>query len=95
MAQKTVLSGRQVKSRAASLEMSVRTLNNKAGFGTNYLYRLWGKETVTLETVNRIAIVLGCNVCDLLEEIEESETKASGPKTEATVKSKNRRRKIL
>ena len=70
MAQRTVLSERQVKSRAALLGMSVLAVNDKAGFGTNYIYRLWGKDTVTLESVNRIAMALGCNVCDLIEVVE-------------------------
>lgn len=77
MAQKAVLSERQVKSRAALLGMSVLAVNDKAGFGTNYIYRLWGKDTVTLETVKRIATVLGCSVCDLIDEIEVAEPDAS------------------
>jgi DNA-binding Xre family transcriptional regulator len=77
MTQKAVLSERQVKSRAALLGMSVLAVNDKAGFGTNYIYRLWGKDTVTLETVNRIAMVLECSVCDLIDEIEVAESEAS------------------
>jgi DNA-binding Xre family transcriptional regulator len=76
MAQKAVLSERQVKSRAALLGMSVLAVNDQAGFGTNYIYRLWGKDTVTLETVKRIATVLGCSVCDLIEEVDEATLEA-------------------
>ena len=76
MTQKAVLSERQVKGRAALLGMSVLAVNDKAGFGTNYIYRLWGKDTVTLETVSRIATVLGCSVCDLIEEVDESQIEA-------------------
>lgn len=70
---KTVLSGRIVKSKAAFLGLSLTELNDKAGFGTNYIYRLWDKDAVTLESVNRIATVLGCGVCDLLEDVEVDE----------------------
>lgn len=70
MAKKTVLSGRLVKSKAALQELSLNELNDKAGFGTNYIYRLWDKDKVTLESVNKIASVLGCSACDLLEEVE-------------------------
>jgi DNA-binding Xre family transcriptional regulator len=84
MANKTVLSERQVKSRAAFLGLSVLAVNEKAGFGSNYIYRLWGKDTVTLETVNRIAEVLGCNVCDLLEEVQVDE-RVEYPKAVALV----------
>jgi DNA-binding Xre family transcriptional regulator len=77
MTQRTVLSERQVKGRAALLGMSVLAVNEQAGFGSNYIYRLWGKDTVTLETVNRIATVLGCGVCDLIEEIEVPEPEAT------------------
>lgn len=84
MVNKTVLSERQVKSRAALIGMSVLAVNEKAGFGSNYIYRLWGKDTVTLETVNRIAKVLGCTVCDLLEEVKVDE-QAEYPKVVALV----------
>lgn len=67
---KTVLSGRIVKSKAAYMGISLNDLNNSAGFGTNYIYRLWDKDRVTLESVNKIAAVLDCRACDLLEEIE-------------------------
>lgn len=70
---KTVLSGRIVKSRAAFQEISLTDLNNKAGFGPNYIHRLWGKDTMQLSTINRIAGVLGCRVHDLLEEIDSYE----------------------
>lgn len=64
---KTVLSERQVKGRAALLGMTIQEVNDKAGFGNHYMYRIWGKSTITLRTVDRIAKVLGCSVCDLLE----------------------------
>ena len=70
MARRTVLSGRLVKSRAALLGKSLQDVNNEAKFGTNYIYRLWDRETVTLETINKIADVLNCEACDLVEVIE-------------------------
>jgi DNA-binding Xre family transcriptional regulator len=67
---KTILSGRIVKSKAAFLGISLSDLNDRAGFGSNYIYRLWDRDKVTLESVNKIASVLGCKACDLLEEVE-------------------------
>lgn len=74
MERKSVLSGRIVKSKAALAGMSLTEVNDKAGFGTNYINRLWDKDKVTLESINKIAQVLGCKACDLLEEVVEDET---------------------
>lgn len=67
---KTVLSARKVKSRAALKEMTLQQINDAAGFGPGYIYRLWGSEDILVSTVNRIAQALDCGVCDLLEEVE-------------------------
>jgi DNA-binding Xre family transcriptional regulator len=67
---RTVLSGRLVKSKAAYLEISLDEVNKRAGLGTNYIYRLWGKDSVQLSTLNKIANVLGCKVNEILEEVE-------------------------
>lgn len=72
MAKKTVLSDRLVKSKAALKGMPLNQVNKEAGFGPNYIYRLWGADTMQLSTVNKIAEVLGCRACDLLEEVEIS-----------------------
>lgn len=64
---KTILSERKVKSRAALMGMNAQQINNEAGFGPNYIYRLWGSEAVTLATINKIASVLKCDACDLLD----------------------------
>lgn len=70
---RTVLSKRLVNSRAALLGMSLLDVNEAASFGTNYIYRLWGKDGISLETVNRIADVLDCDACDLLEVVNVEE----------------------
>ena len=70
MATKTVLSERLVKSRAAYVQKSLAEVNAESGLGHGYVYRLWNSDKVMLETVNRIAAVLGCKGSDLLEEVE-------------------------
>jgi hypothetical protein len=69
---KTVLSKRLVKSKAALLELSLNDVNDKAGFpkGSGYIYRLFGRDNVQLDTINRIARVLECPARDIIEEIE-------------------------
>lgn len=70
MERKIVVSERKVKSRAALLGMTLGELNEKAGFGEHSIYRMWGKDRMTLNTLTRIANVLGCDIADLLEEAE-------------------------
>ena len=69
---KTILSSRLVHSRAELLEKSLLSISRAAGLPTKagYIYRLLGRDNVHLSTVNRIALALGCSVCDILEEIE-------------------------
>jgi DNA-binding Xre family transcriptional regulator len=67
---RTVLSGRLVKSKAAYLRISLDEVNKRAKLGKGYIYRLWGRDTVQLSTLNKIANVLGCKVSEILEEIE-------------------------
>lgn len=73
---KTVLSKRLVKSKAALLELSLNDVNDLAGFpkGSGYIYRLFGRENVQLNTINRIARVLECPARDIMEEIEAGST---------------------
>lgn len=70
MERKIVVSERKVKSRAALLGMTLGQLNEKAGFGEHSIYRMWGKDRMTLNTLTRIANVLQCDIADLLEESE-------------------------
>lgn len=74
----TVLSERLVKSRAALLGKPINQVNDHAGLGPGYIYRLWNTEKVQLSTVNKIAHVLECKACDLLEEIEVNEDNLAG-----------------
>ncbi len=69
-AKRTVLSDRLVKSKAALKGIPLSRVNTEAGFGPNYIYRLWGTDKMQLSTINKIADVLGCKACDLLEEVE-------------------------
>lgn len=70
MQTRTVLSERLVKSRAAYVQKTLADVNKESGLGNGYIYRLWNSEKVMLDTINRIADVLGCKACDLLEEVE-------------------------
>lgn len=70
MTKRTVLSDRLVKSKAALKGIPLSQVNAEAGFGPNYIYRLWGTDKMQLSTINKIADVLGCKSCDLLEEVE-------------------------
>lgn len=70
MTTKTVLSERLVKSKAAYAQKSLADVNKESGLGNGYIYRLWNSDKVMLDTINRIAAVLECKACDLLEEIE-------------------------
>jgi DNA-binding Xre family transcriptional regulator len=76
MATKTIFSERLVKSRAAYLQKSLADVNEQSGLGNGYIYRLWDSDNVMLKTVNRIAEVLGCKACDLLEDVDERELDA-------------------
>ena len=58
MERKIVVSERKVKSRAALLGITLGELNEKAGFGEHAIYRMWGKDRITLNTLNRISNVL-------------------------------------
>lgn len=68
---KTVLSSKKMKIRAATIEKSLEEASKEAGLGHGYIYRLGGKDTMSLNTLDRIAKALQCSVCDLLEEVEE------------------------
>ena len=70
MVRRMIISERKVKSRAALLGITLGELNEKAGFGEHAIYRMWGKDRITLNTLNRISNVLGCDIADLLEEAE-------------------------
>lgn len=69
---KTILSKRLVKSKAALLELTLNEVNDRAGFpkGSGYIYRLFGRDNVQLDTISRIARVLECPVRDIIEEVE-------------------------
>lgn len=68
---KTILSSRKMKSQAALIEKSLEAVSVEIGLGHGYIYRIGGKDTMSLNTINRIAQALDCSVCDLLEEVEE------------------------
>jgi DNA-binding Xre family transcriptional regulator len=68
-----VFSGRQAKAKAALAGGSLESFGKAAGLGHGYVYRLNGRESMSLETVNRLARALGCQAADLLVEIQESE----------------------
>lgn len=68
---KTILSSRKMKIRAVTLGKTLEAAGAEAGMKNGYIYRTGDKDTVTLNTINRIAQALDCSVCDLLEEIEE------------------------
>ena len=70
---KTVLSSRKMKIRAATIEKSLEVASKEAELGHGYIYRIGGKDTMSLNTLSRIAKALDCRVCDLLEEVEEDD----------------------
>lgn len=74
----TVLSERLVKSRSAMLGKPINQVNDEAELGPGYIYRLWNTERVQLSTVNKIAKVLECRACDLMEEIETEGASTGG-----------------
>lgn len=65
-----VFSGRQAKAKAALKGQSLESLAQAAGFGHGYVYRLDQRQSVTLETVNRLAAAMGCPAADLLEDVK-------------------------
>ncbi len=73
MPNKLILSSRRMKIAAAKAEMSLREVNDAAGFGPNYIYRIGDTDGVLLTTVNRIAAALGCDSAELLEPVEMEE----------------------
>ncbi len=79
----SVVSDRKTKSYTALAGLTLNELNDQAGLGNNYIYRLWGRENVEIATLNRIVAVLrshGVDVsaCDLLEEVEVAGADDSG-----------------
>lgn len=67
---KTILSSRKMKSQAALIEKSLEEVSMEIGLGHGYIYRIGGKDTMSLNTINRIAQALGCSVGDLIEEVQ-------------------------
>ena len=81
---KTVLSSRKMKSRAALIDISMEDAAQVAGLGVGYIYRIGGKDSMSLNTIGRIAKALRCEVCDILEDVTEdgsTETKNEKRKT--------------
>lgn len=87
---RSVLSAKKMKSMSVLLGKSLEEVASEVGLGHGYIYRIGGKDAVSLSTINRIARVLRCSACDLMEEVEdEAETVSTPkrpalPKTEAT-----------
>lgn len=77
----SVLSDKRVKGYASFAGVTLEQINAEAGFGPNYIYKLWGRDNIQLSTINRIVAVLrthGVEVsaCDLLEEVEVAGARA-------------------
>lgn len=83
---KTVLSRRLVRSRAALINKSLLEINDEAGFppGSGYIYRILDRNNIHLATIDRVAVALGCKVCDILEEIEEETPSVAAPARQAS-----------
>jgi hypothetical protein len=80
----SVVSSRKTKSYAALAGLTLNELNDAAGFGNNYIYRLWGSDSVNLVTLNRIAATLSAHgvdvrAADLLEEVDVPHTQSKAP----------------
>lgn len=74
MAKITAFSKHKLEVLAVQNRMSLLDVNNAAGMGTNYIYRIGDySENLVLSTINRIAAALGCSALDLLEEVEVDE----------------------
>lgn len=86
---KTVLSSRKMKIQAATIEKSLEVAGNEAGLGHGYIYRLGGRDTMSLNTVNRIAQALHCSASDLLEDVEDAQL-APAPSIAAQLRSTQR-----
>ena len=75
MAKITAFSKHKLEVLAVQNRMSLLDVNNAAGMGTNYIYRIGDySENLVLSTINRIAAALGCSALDLLEEVEVEDT---------------------
>lgn len=70
---KTVLSSRKMKSRAALIDISMEDAAQIARLGVGYIYRIGGKDSMSLSTIGRIAKALRCEVCDILEDVAEDD----------------------
>jgi DNA-binding Xre family transcriptional regulator len=85
---RSVLSAKKMKSMAALLGKSLEDVAGEVGLGHGYIYRIGGKDTVSLNTINRIAQALKCSACDLIEEVEDKTETATAPKRPAAPKTK-------
>ncbi len=91
---KSVLSTKKMKSKATLLDKSLEDVAKEVGLGHGYIYRLGGKDTMSLNTINRIAQALECSACDLIEEVEDDAETVTAPKRSATPKTKAAQPKI-
>lgn len=67
----TIFSERLLRSQCALRGLTLRELNDQVFKpGNNFIYTLLNKERINVKTINRIARVLECSVCDMLEEID-------------------------
>ena len=83
-----IFSQRLLKSQAALAEMTIQEVNERAGFSPNYIHRLYGRENIQLNTINRIAHAIGCHSSDLMEEVEievTPDTQAKAPVQEELI----------
>lgn len=85
---KSVLSTKKMKSKATLLDKSLEDVAKEVGLGHGYIYRLGGKDTMSLNTINRIAQALECSACDLIEEVEEGSETVDAPNGPAAPKTK-------
>ena len=80
----SVLSENKVKGYTNFAGITLEQVNAEAGFGPNYIYRLYGRDNIQLSTINRIVAVLrnhGVDVStsDLLEEVHVPDTQSKAP----------------
>jgi len=85
---RSVLSAKKMKSMAALLGKSLEDVAGEVGLGHGYIYRIGGKDTVSLNTINRIARALKCSACALIEEVEDGAETVAAPKRPAAPKTK-------
>jgi len=64
--EKMVYSKHKAEIACAIAGISMSEVNERAGFGPNYIYRLDG-ENITLKTVNRIAHAIGVPAVELMD----------------------------